>query len=61
MGRMDKDTFRRKRERLGLTQEELAKRLGKNRLTIIRYESGDSLVPKAVEMALKLIETEEKR
>ncbi len=58
---MDKETFRRKRDRLGLTQEELAKRLGKNRLTIIRYESGDSPIPKAVEMALKLIETEERK
>jgi DNA-binding XRE family transcriptional regulator len=58
---MDKDAFRRKRERLGLTQEEMAKRLGKNRLTIIRYESGHSPVPKAVEMAIKLIETEERK
>ena len=57
---MDKDTFRRKRERLGLTQEELAKRLGKNRLTIIRYESGETPIPKAVEMALKVVEAEEK-
>jgi transcriptional regulator with XRE-family HTH domain len=58
---MDQDTFRRKRERLNLTQEELAKRLGKNRITIIRYESGDSAIPKAVEMALKMIEAEEKK
>ena len=57
---MDKDTFRRKRERLGLTQAEMAKRLGKNRLTIIRYESGETPVPKAVEMALKVVEAEEK-
>ena len=58
---MDKDTFRRKRERLGLTQEEIAKRLGKNRISIIRYESGETPVPKAVEMALKLVETEERK
>ena len=58
---MDQDTFRRKRERLGLTQEEIAKRLGKNRITIIRYESGKSAIPKAVEMALKVIEAEEKK
>ena len=38
---MDRDTFRRKRERLGLTQEEMAKRLDMNRGTIIRYESGE--------------------
>ena len=58
---MDKDTFKRKRDRLRLTQEEIAKRLGKNRITIIRYESGETPVPKAVEMALKLIETEERK
>ena len=57
---MDKDAFRRKREHLGLTQEEIAKRLGKNRLTIIRYESGHTPVPKAVELAFKVIEAEEK-
>ena len=57
---MDKDTFRRKRERLGLTQEEIAKRLDINRGTIIRYESGETPIPKAVEMAFKVIEAEEK-
>ena len=57
---MTEETFRRKRERLGLTQEELGKRLGKNRITIIRYESGETPIPKAVEMALKLIEAEER-
>ena len=57
---MTKDTFRRKRERLKLTQEELAKRMDIERITIIRYESGNSPIPKVVEMALKLIEAEEK-
>ena len=59
-GMMDKDQFRRKRKRLGLTQTELAKRLGKSRPTIARYESGELPVPKAIEMALKVIEAEEK-
>jgi transcriptional regulator with XRE-family HTH domain len=58
---MDKDAFRRARQRLGLTQEELAKRLGKNRLSIIRYESGFTSVPKAVEMAVKLIKAEREK
>lgn len=58
---MDRDTFRRKRERLGLTQEEMAKRLDMNRGTIIRYESGETPIPKVVEMAVKVIEEEEKR
>jgi transcriptional regulator with XRE-family HTH domain len=58
---MDKDTFKRKRERLGLTQEEIGKKLGKHRLTIIRYESGETPIPKAVEMAVKLIEAEERK
>ena len=58
---MDKDTFRRKRKSLRLTQEKLAKRLEINRMTIIRYESGESPVPKSIEMALKLIEAEERK
>jgi transcriptional regulator with XRE-family HTH domain len=57
---MDKDTFRRKRERLGLTQEQLATRLGKSRPSIARYEAGVIPIPKVVEMALKVIEAEEK-
>ena len=57
---MDKEQFRRKRKRLGLTQTELAKCLGKSRPTIARYESGELPVPKAIEMALKVVEAEEK-
>jgi transcriptional regulator with XRE-family HTH domain len=58
---MDGDTFRRKRERLGLTQEELGKRLDITRMTIHRYELGKKPIPKAIEMALQLIETQEKK
>jgi hypothetical protein len=38
----------------------MAKRLGKNRITIIRYESGETPIPKAIEMALKIVEEEER-
>jgi transcriptional regulator with XRE-family HTH domain len=44
-----------------LTQEELAKRLGKKRLSIYRYEQGHTDIPKAVELAMKVIEAEEKK
>ena len=57
---LNKDQFRRRRKRLKLTQTELAKRLGKSRPTIARYESGELPVPKAIEMALKVVEAEEK-
>ena len=58
---MDKDSFRRKRKGLKWTQEKLAKRLDISRMNIIRYESGESPVPKSIEMALKLIEAEERK
>ena len=58
---MDHEVFRKVRERLELTQEELAKRLGRKRLSIIRYESGKADIPKAIELALKAIEAEERK
>jgi transcriptional regulator with XRE-family HTH domain len=56
---MDKETFKRKREQLGLTQEELGKRLGKSRPSIARYEAGDIPVPETVERLLRFIEAAE--
>jgi transcriptional regulator with XRE-family HTH domain len=44
-----------------MCQEELAKRLGESRPMIARYELGETPIPKAVEMAFKVIEEEEKR
>jgi predicted transcriptional regulator len=61
IGRMDKDQLRRKRKKLGLTQEELAKRLDMSRPSIARYEGGIKPIPKTVELALKAIEAEERK
>jgi transcriptional regulator with XRE-family HTH domain len=58
---MDKATFKRKRERLGLTQEELAKKLGKSRPSIARYEAGTIPVPEAIEKLLRFIEAAESK
>jgi transcriptional regulator with XRE-family HTH domain len=51
------------RERLGLTQQQLADRLGMSRSQIIDYESGTkrgtgrpAVIPKVVELALAKIE-----
>lgn len=36
--------IRQLRDKSDLTQEELAKKIGKSRLTVIRYESGENLI-----------------
>ena len=41
------------RQALGLSQEQLAEKLGYTRRSVIRYEDGSSPVPSVVEMALK--------
>jgi transcriptional regulator with XRE-family HTH domain len=50
-----------RRDRLGFTQEELAKRLDVKRLSIIRWESDQVEIPRTVELALKEIERQEGR
>jgi repressor LexA len=42
-----------RREVLGLTQEQLAKRLGTTRMTITRYESGTRRISSVIQVALK--------
>lgn len=47
------DELRKMRQALGLSQEELAEKLGYTRRSVIRYEDGSSPIPAVVEMALK--------
>ena len=47
-------------ERLGMTRSDLARRLDVSERTVIRWEREDFVIPRAVEIALKHIETEER-
>jgi transcriptional regulator with XRE-family HTH domain len=53
--------LRARRDRLGFTQVELAKRLDVKRLSIIRWESDQVEIPRTVELALREIERQEGR
>ena len=55
---MKGEELRRKREQLGLTQEELAKHLGVKRLSIIRWENGQTEIDKILERAMRDLERE---
>ena len=55
---MTADDLRRKREQLGLTQEELAKHLGVKRLSVIRWENGQTEIDKILERAMRDLERE---
>jgi repressor LexA len=50
---MDGDELRKTRQALGLSQEQLAEKLGYTRRSVIRYEDGSSPIPAVVGMALK--------
>ena len=54
---MTPDTFRKIRQRLGLTQSQLAERLRTTRMTITRYECGTRRIPGVVEAILSQLES----
>ncbi len=50
-----------KREKLGLTQTELADILGVKMNTVYRWESGILFVPKSIELAMETVERNSNR
>ncbi len=54
---MTPDSFRQIRQRLGLTQSQLAERLRTTRMTITRYECGTRRIPGVVEAILLQLDT----
>jgi repressor LexA len=50
---MKPDELKRRRQALGLTQEELAKELRTTRMTVTRYEGGTRRIPGVVDVVLK--------
>ena len=56
VAQMTRNQWRRIRETLGLSQEELAKELGVDRTSITRYENGAAPIPESRMIALKLLQ-----
>ena len=56
--RMTAEEFKQARERMRLTQKDLASRLDVTETTIYRYETGVNPIPRTVELALKQIRRE---
>lgn len=55
---MNGQEFKEWRERMGLTQAEIAKALDVTEMTVYRWETGKAPISRAVELALKQLETE---
>ncbi|HEX8195315.1 MAG TPA: helix-turn-helix domain-containing protein [Pyrinomonadaceae bacterium] len=53
---MEGKELKSKREKLGLTQTELADILGVKMNTVYRWESGILTVPKSIELAMETVE-----
>lgn len=54
---MEKEEFKKRRERLGLTQTELAKVLGFASNTVSGYETGRQEIPIFMELVFEALET----
>jgi transcriptional regulator with XRE-family HTH domain len=57
---MNREDLRRRRENLGLTQEQLARELDVTVLTVSRWERGVYPVPKHIELAVEALEKRRK-
>ncbi|MGA9767917.1 MAG: helix-turn-helix transcriptional regulator [Blastocatellia bacterium] len=58
---MNGDELKQRREELGMTQEQLAKALGVNIMTISRWERGVRSIPPHLSLALEAIEIKQKK
>jgi transcriptional regulator with XRE-family HTH domain len=58
---MNGDELRQRREGLGMTQEQLAKALGVNTMTVSRWERGVRSIPPHLTLALEAIEIKQKK
>jgi transcriptional regulator with XRE-family HTH domain len=57
---MNREELKRRRENLGLTQEQLARELDVTVLTVSRWERGVYPVPKHIELAVEALEKRRK-
>ena len=55
------EELRKKREKLDMTQRQLAKKLGVHWVTLARWEANRARIPQSVEIALREIERQEQR
>ena len=53
--KMTPEDFRGYRKSLNLSQHDLAKKIGVNRSTILRYEAGDCEIPTPTAMLIKIL------
>jgi transcriptional regulator with XRE-family HTH domain len=56
---MKEDTLKRYRLMLRMTQEQLARELGVDRMTVLRYENGKTRIPYTVELVVKMLLTKD--
>ena len=57
---MKPEDLKRRRQALGLTQEQLARELGVTMITVSRYERGVSEIPLHIELAVEALEKRRK-